>query len=203
MRRSFLLFVALATMAFARPASATVPTCATLEMTVTAELSTDPGFEGLYKYTVTGCWDVSQFGLSHIDFFLQLKDLECICNEGVVKFPTPGGTSDGVSDEGACKVTYTGIYNCKGDPTVPAELNAPTVKFDADEGDCEPGVTGCGTWVFYSPFQPGPYSVDPEGAAIKHGQDVCLGTLKGTLPVADCSTPAGPTSWGNVKALYR
>jgi len=129
MRRWFLLSAALAAVAFAPPASATVPTCATLDMTVSAQLSSDPGFEGLYKYTVTGCWDVSQYGLSHIDFFLQLKDLECICDPRVIKFPTPGGTSDGVSDEGACKVTYTGKYNCMGDPTVPAELKAPTVKF--------------------------------------------------------------------------
>ena len=203
MRRWLLLSVALAAVAFARPASADIPSCPTLEMTVTAELSSDPGFEGLYKYTVTGCWDVSGSALSHIDFFLQLKDLECICDPRVVKFPTPGGTSDGYGSEGACKVTYSGEYNCKGDPTVPSQLNAPTVKFNADEGDCEPGVTGCGSWVFYSPFAPGPYSEDPTGAAIKHGQDVCVGTLKGTMPVADCSTPASPTSWGNVKALYR
>ena len=203
MRRWFLVSAALAAVAFAPPASATVPTCATLDMTVSAQLSSDPGFEGLYKYTVTGCWDVSQYGLSHIDFFLQLKDLECICDPRVIKFPTPGGTSDGVSDEGACKVTYSGKYNCMGDPTVPAELKAPTVKFNTDDGPCVAATTGCGTWVFYSPFHPGPYSEDPEGAAIKHGQGVCVGTLKGTMPLGDCATPASTKSWGNVKALYR
>jgi len=201
-RKLLLLSVALASFAFARPALA-VDQCPTLDITVTAAPSTDPGFEGLYKYTVTGCWDVSQFGLSHIDFFVQLKDLECICNPSIVKFPTPGGTSTGTSDAGPCVVTYTGIYNCKGDPTVPAELAAPTIKFDADEGACEPAVTGCGTWVFYSPFAPGPYSTDPEGAAIKHGGQVCVGSLSGTMPMGDCSTPAAPKSWGGVKALYR
>ena len=202
MRKLLLLSIALASFGLARPALA-VDQCATLDMTVTAEPSVDPGFEGLWKYTVTGCWDVSQYGLSHIDFFLQLKDLECICDPRVIKFPTPGGTSNGTSDAGPCTVYYTGVYNCKGDPTVPAELQAPTIKFNTDDGDCKTGTTGCGEWVFYSPFAPGPYSVDPEGAAIKHGQGICVGSLSGTMPMGDCATPAAPKSWGGIKALYR
>ena len=202
MRKLLLLSIAFASLTLARPAMA-VDQCPTLDITVTAAVSSDPGFEGLYKYTVTGCWDVSQFGLSHIDFFLQLKDLECICDPRVIKFPTPGGTSTGTSDAGPCVVTYTGKYNCKGDPTVPAELAAPTVKFDTDDGPCVGAVAGSGTWVFYSPFAPGPYTVDPEGAAIKHGQGVCVGSLSGTLPMGDCATPASAKSWGGVKAMYR
>jgi hypothetical protein len=195
------MFVVLGVLVSARPALA-VDACESLSVTVTAELSTDPGFEGLYKYTVTGSWDVSQFGLSHIDFFLQLKDLECICDPRVVKFGSPAGTSDGQGDAGPCVVEYEGVYSCKGDPTVPAELAAPTIKFNAAGEDCEPGVTGTGTWVFYSPFPPAPYSVDPEGAAIKHGQLVCVGALAGTMPMGDCSTPARAASWGGMKAMY-
>ena len=202
MRKLLLLSLALASIGLARPALA-VTQCATLDMTVTAEPSLDPGFEGLYKYTVTGTWDVTQFGISHIDFFLQLKDLECICDPRVVQFPIPGGTSDGTSDAGPCVVTYTGKYNCKGDPTVPAELTAPTIKFDTDDGPCVGAVAGSGTWVFYSPFHPGPYSEDPEGAAIKHGQGICVGMLRGTMPLGDCATPASAKSWGGVKAMYR
>ena len=202
MRKLLILSMALASVALARPALAVTP-CATLSMTVTAAPSSDPGFEGLYKYTVTGTWDVTQFGLSHIDFFLQLKDLECICDPRVARFPVPGGTSTGTGSAGPCVVNYTGIYNCMGDPTVPAELRAPTIKFDADDGDCVPATTGTGTWVFYSPFHPGPYTVDPEGAAIKHGQGVCVGTLAGTMPMGDCATPAATKSWGGVKAMYR
>jgi hypothetical protein len=197
-----LLSLALASFGLARPALAVTP-CATLDMTVTAAPSVDPGFEGLWKYTVTGSWDVTQYGLSHIDFFLQLKDLECICDPRVIKFPTPGGTSTGTSDAGPCTVYYTGVYNCKGDPTVPAELQAPTIKFNTDDGPCVTGTTGTGTWVFYSPFAPGPYTVDPEGAAIKHGQGVCVGSLSGTMPMGDCATPASAKSWGGVKAMYR
>jgi hypothetical protein len=202
MRRLLLLSLALSGVALARPAWA-VDQCALLDMTVTAAPSVDPGFEGLYKYTVTGSWDVTQNGISHIDFFLQLKDLECICDPRVVKFPTPGGTSNGTSPAGPCVLTYTGKYNCMGDPTVPAELTAPTIKFNTDDGICVGATTGTGTWVFYSPFAPGPYTVDPEGAAIKHGQGICVGTLKGTMPMGDCATAAAAKSWGGVKAMYR
>ena len=202
MRNWIRLFVLAGCLSFAGPALA-VDECAELSVTVSAEPSTDPGFEGLYKYTVTGSWDVTQFGLSHIDFFLQLKDLECICDPAVVKFGTPAGTSNGVSDDGPCIVNYEGLYFCMGDPSIPAELAAPTIKFNSINGDCEPGTTGTGTWVFYSPFPPAPFSVDPEGAAIKHGQQVCVGQLAGTMPMGDCSTPTRAMSWGSVKANYR
>ena len=202
MRNWIRLFVLAGCLAIASPALA-VDECAELSVTVSAQISTDPGFEGLYKYTVTGSWDVTRFGLSHIDFFLQLKDLECICDPAVVKFGTPAGTSNGVSDDGPCIVNYEGLYFCMGDPSIPAELQAPTIKFNSINGDCEPGTTGTGTWVFYSPFPPAPYSVDPEGAAIKHGQLVCVGQLAGTMPMGDCSTPTRAMSWGSVKANYR
>ena len=201
MRKLLLLSIVLGGFMAARPALAVTP-CATLSMTVTAALSSDPGYEGLYKYTVTGSWDVTQFGLSHIDFFLQLKSLECICDPRVIKFG--GGTSTGSDPNGACVVQYVGKYNCMGDPTVPAELQAPTVKFDVpDDATCRPGTVGTGTWVFYSPFHPGPYTVDPDGAAIKHGQGVCTGSLAGTMPFGDCTTATRPTSWGNLKSTYR
>ena len=202
MRRLIRLFVIAAALVTARPALA-VDDCASVSMTVTSVLSTDPGFEGLYKYTVAGTWDVTQYGLSHIDFFLTLKELECICDPRVAQFASPAGTSNGWSLAGACTVFYEGKYNCKGDPTVPAELRVPTIKFDAPDVGCKAGVTGTGTWVFYSPFPPSPYSVDPEGVAIKHGLQVCLGALAGTMPMGDCTTPAETRSWGGVKAIYR
>ncbi len=181
------------------PKAFAVVDCPTVNMTVTASLSSDPGFEGLYKYTVTGNWDVTRFGVSHIDFFLALESLECVCDPRVIKFASPAGTSTGV---GGCTVTYTGIYNCMGDPAIPAELRAPAVKFEPDAG-CEPGVLGSGTWTFYSPFPPAPYSSYPDAVAIKHGQDTCLGDLSGQMPNGDCTTPARASSWGQVKAVYR
>ena len=68
---------------------------------------------------------------------------------------------------------------------------------------CEPGIAGTGTWTFYSPFLPAPFSVYPDGVAIKHGQQVCTGPLAGQMPMGDCTTPAQAMSWGGVKSLYR
>ena len=75
-----------------------------------------------------------------------------------------------------------------------------SIRLSASDSTAE---SGTGTWVFYSPFPPAPYSVDPEGAAIKHGQQVCLGQLAGTMPQGDCTTPAQTRSWGGMKAIYR
>jgi hypothetical protein len=164
-------------------------------MTVTSELSTDPGFEGLYKYTVTGSWDVTQYGLSHIDFFLTLKDLECICDPRVAQFATPAGTSNGEGDRPvhrACRRVQLRA------PEHSPELRA-TIKFPVSRAG-KRRRTGTGSSIA---FPPSPYSVDPEGVAIKHGQQVCLGALAGTMPMGDCSTPAETKSWGGVKAIYR
>ena len=202
MRSLIGLFLIAGCLAVARPASA-VDDCANLAMTVTAQVSNDPGFEGLYRYHLTGTWDVGRFGLSHIDFFLQLENLACICDPRVVSFPAAAGTSTGASAGGACVVQYTGKYNCKGDPSVPDELRAPTIKFDAVDAGCETTPRGTGSWTFYSPFPPAPYSVYPGGAVIKHGLLVCSGSLAGQMPMGDCSTPARAASWGSVKAIYR
>ncbi|MGH7726221.1 MAG: hypothetical protein ACREOU_12415 [Candidatus Eiseniibacteriota bacterium] len=190
------IFAVLAVLATASPAAA-VDDCADITMTVTASFPNDPGFEGLWKYCVTGSWDVTNNGLSHIDFFLALKNLECICDPGIVSFPDPAGSSTG---EG-CTSYYEGIYQCMGDPSIPAELRAPTIKFEHDE--CEPGVSGTGTWCFYSPLPPAPPTLYEDAVAIKHGPNTCIGDLFGEMPIADCSTPAAPMSWGAVKAQYR
>jgi hypothetical protein len=201
LRRLSLLLALGSCLAVTTPALA-VEDCATVSMTVSAQLSNDPGFEGLYKYTVTGSWDVTRFGVSHIDVFLALENLECICDPRVVKFGSPAGTSTGSNENGPCTSIYTGLYQCMGDPSVPDELHAPTIKFSPGDA-CKPGVTGNGTWSFYSPFPPAPFSVYPDAVAIKHGQGVCTGDLVGQMPMGDCTTPAVPVSWGSMKAMYR
>src|SRR5262245_50379466 len=57
-----------------RPASAQVSDCVSVSMTVSAAHSVDPGFEGLWKYTITGTWNVGQHALSHVDFFFALEN---------------------------------------------------------------------------------------------------------------------------------
>ena len=178
--------------------------CAVVAMQVSAQQSTDPGFVGLWKYTVTGSWDVTRYDLSHIDFFLGLANLECICDPRVVRFGSPAGTSDGLSASGPCTALYYGQYLCKGDPSIPDELRMPTIKFQPDETiGCEPAVRGTGTWVFYSPFPPAPFSVYPDAVAIKHGRGTCTGDLVGTMPMGDCTVPSRAATWGGVKAIYR
>ena len=178
--------------------------CAKVDVTVTAAISNDPGFVGLYKYTVTGTWDVTRFGLSHINLYIQLQNCACVCDNRIFKFAYPAGTSNGMNTTmGLCTATYTGSYLCKPDPSIPSSFGAPLVKFDDAEDGCSAMTVGSGTWSFYSPFPPAPYNVYADAVVIKHGQGVCTGDLKGVLPVCDCSVPAAPSSWGKVKSTYR
>jgi hypothetical protein len=177
--------------------------CASIQMTVTAALSTEPAYAGLYKYTVTGSWDVTRLGLSHLDIFVALQQCACKCDARIFKFAVPAGTSSGMGSSGLCTVLYDGSYVCKGDPSIPPELSAPTVKFDTVDNGCAALTVGSGTWVFYSPFPPAPSSTYPDAVAIKHGNGTCTGDLAGQLPMCDCSVPVRPATWGGVKATYR
>ena len=197
-RLLFASFVALAICTVAVPARAGDVAC--VSGTVTVSQPNDLGFEGLYKYCVTASWDVGQFGLSHIDFFLELANCECACDAGLVQFATPSGTSNGEPEP--CTVEYEGEYLCTGDPSIPDDMNGPVVKHNAiSEDDCEAGTAGTGTWCFYTSLPPAP--VSGHAVAIKHGQEVCYGQIVGQLPMCQCSTPAHHSSWGRMKAVYR
>ena len=178
--------------------------CASVQMTVTAAITNDPGFVGLYKYTVTGSWDVTRFGLSHLDIFLEMQDCPCRCDNRTFRFKQPAGTSNGYNQTmGLCTALYAGEYLCTRDPSIPASFAAPLVKFDAEDNGCSPTTFGAGTWFFYSPFPPGAHQVYVDAVAIKHGQGVCTGNLTGTLPVCDCTVPSAPATWGKLKSTYR
>lgn len=184
----------------AAPALAEEP--CSISGTISAEITNDPGFEGLYKYTLEFSWSTNK-GLSHTDIFLGLENLICICEPIVVQFPDPAGTSDGEGDEGDCEAQYAGQYACMGDPTIPQSLNMPAIKFEALNGGCEPTKSGSGTLCFYSPFPPAPYTENPEALGVKAGQDTCLGPLAGTPPLGDCSVPVEAASWGTLKNRFR
>jgi hypothetical protein len=181
------------------PAAAVAGDCG-ISGTVSASQPNDPGFEGLWKYTVNLTWDTDAQGLSHASVFLGLETCECVCNSGVVQFPSPAGTSTG--DPEPCVENYNGQYACMGDPTIPAGMNSPAVKFEHDEIDgCEPGNSGTGTFCFYTIFPPAPANSNPSGVGIKYGTNSCLGELSGQMPVCQCVVPVQPTTWGRVKAF--
>jgi len=182
--------------------SARATECASVEMTISAEPSTDPLFPGMWKYTVAGSWEVAPRALSHIDFFVALMANPCTCAPGVVRFPALAGTSTGEPDP--CTVNYDGYYLCTGDPTAPPSLQVPTVKFEAQPGQaCEPSTDGSGTWFFYAAFPPAAPTTIPDAVGIKHGSLFCTGPLTGTLPTFDCSTETRRPSWGTLKIRYR
>src|SRR5882672_7895839 len=171
-----------------------VHAAASMSAQVVATSPNDPGFPGLYKYTLTVTWDVGVHYPSHVDILIGLTDCACVCDPRLFKFGSPAGTSTGVNGTGSCTVPYSGLYACKGDPSIDA-MTGPAIKFSPDETLCSTDETGTGTYVFYSPLPPSPVQVQPNAIAIKHGNSTCYGPLIGALPVCQCSVPASPTTW--------
>jgi hypothetical protein len=171
--------------------------------TLSAEVSTDPGFEGLYKYTLTLDWDLPQFALSHPDLFIGLDACECVCDPSVAQFAVPGGHSTSSEDGEVCENDYFGEYVCTGDPALPGTLNGPAVKWDPDETVCTPGTVGSGVFCFYSPLPPAASLTHTDFIALKHDTEICYGDIVGTLPICDCTVDVVETSLGKVKADFQ
>lgn len=169
---------------------------------ITVTVSSDPGFVGLYKYCVDVSWNLDQFGLSHLDVFLGLPDCPCICDPNFVKFATPAGSASPPDD--SCDHPFLGSYVCKGDPSLPAGMNGPAVKFTPDAvSTCDVSLGGSGTFCFYSPMPPAAPATHTNALAIKHGQETCYGDIVGSLPICDCALPTQTGTWGALKATYR
>jgi hypothetical protein len=183
------------------PASAAP--CAAGGFTASATFPNDPGFEGMWKYTLSGSWDTGEAnGLSHISFLIDFE-CPCVCEDNFAVFPTPAGTATGTDSSGAdCTVDFIGINECEGDPTIPNP--APAIKFEAPEGQgCETGQTGSGTWFFYSGQPPLPDDTYTDAVVVKYGVNDCSLDLSGQLPdCTACAVPTEPSTWGKVKALY-
>ena len=165
----------------------------------------DPGFEGLWRYSVTFRWNASN-GLSHADVFLALQACECVCDPNLILFPDPAARSTGETAAGdSCAASYVGEYLCMGDPTIPEAMNSPAVKFDAvsDSSGCEPGMTGVGYAFFYSPLPPGPINSESNGIGMKASGFTCLGPIDGRFPLCDCTVQNEVSTCGNVKGIYR
>jgi hypothetical protein len=164
--------------------------------------ATDPEFEGYFEYCYHIYWDTRDYGghgLSHTTIFLALADCECACDVGYFDHRVPAGLGFG---EESCEVTFYSEFDCWGDPHFP--VPGPTMKFEPEEGECEPGVTGWVHVCYYSLFPPTPAGVFDDHLGIKFGQNVETGDLDGVLPYCECdANPVGTPTWGTIKSVYR
>lgn len=179
--------------------AATSPVAARcLNGTVAATYQYDGPYRGLYLYTVTLEFMLEK-GLSNVTVDLEFGDcIEYACSQTFL-FPNPAGESAG--EIANCPVTYTGEFNCSGNPSI--DLTVPVVKWDVNMAlGCEPGRTGIATLRFYSNLGP-----DPNRTVslflIKNGLNVCEGTLTGDIPVSPCSVPVQELNWGTIKSIYQ
>ena len=206
-RVHMLLFVVVSIAFVSVGASAQI--CDSLLFEVSAELSNDPGFEGMYKYTISGYWEVSGpeegGGLSYIIFSLG-NECPCLCDSLMdeISFPDPAGTStgfDGDTDE-ECDVVYLGFLECNGLEDITTDV---VVKFEVpDNQTCEPVQSGTGTWIFYSTIPPLPGDDYIDTIIIKYGEMLCYGVHFCEPP--DCyyrsAVSTEKSSWGSLKIIF-
>ena len=170
--------------------------------TGTAEFTTDPGFEGYWKYCYEVSWIGLPHGVSHIDVLLwMVEDCPCLCSQGYFAFADTVGSGPGTPNGELCVVYYYGFFECDGDPSV--GLETPVVKFEPFDDHCEPDVEGWAYLCFYSvaePIQIGP----ADCVGIKFAGEFAVGNLTGVVPGCDTAhSSVENTVWGKIKTLYR
>ncbi|MCK4538201.1 MAG: hypothetical protein KAV42_05325 [Candidatus Krumholzibacteria bacterium] len=195
---------------FVTTIDASAQTCDSLSFDVSAELTSDPGYEGMYKYTISGYWGVSGveqgWGLSYLMFSLG-TECPCLCDStfGLVEFPDPAGISTGMDSytEEPCEVVYLGFVECDGLEDITSDV---AIKFEVpDYQTCEPIHYGTGTWIFYSTLPPLPWSERANATMIKYGEMACWGDISGQFPNCYECVPVSTEarSWGSIKSIYR
>ena len=209
MHRLIMLLVAVGLIVFVS-VGADADVCDSLLFEVSAELTNDPGFEGLYKYTVSGYWEVSGveqgWGLSYILFSLG-NECPCLCDStsGGVYFPEPAGTSEGIDNdtEEPCEAAYLGLVECNGLEDITTDV---VIKFEVpDNQSCEPIHQGTGTWIFYSTMLPLPEGDYIDTIIIKYGEMLCDGVHFCEPPNCYENAPVSTenSSWGSIKLIVR
>jgi len=168
---------------------------------VYASEATDPAYEGYWEYCAEVEWNTTDFGghgLSHTDVLLGLENCATACDEGVFAFADPAGEGEG---EGGCTVYFYAVFECEGDPLLPA-FPFPTIKFEPYEDECQPGPVGTALLCFYSDYGPAPWEEYTNHVAVKFGTSIEMGLLVGQLP--ECpSTPVEQSTWALIKSIYR
>jgi len=177
--------------------------CPVLSAHSAAEYVTSGEFAGTYRYTIDLKWDLGIRDPTHLDILVGLLECSCVRDARLFQFVTPAGTSSGVSLAGPCVVSYVADYKSMGDPSIQATTPGAAIRLRAVDDGCTNDGSGTGRFVFYSPLPPGGQGQYADAIALKQGLNTCYGVLAGALPMCDCSVPAGPTSWGKVKSVYR
>ncbi len=176
----------------------------TITGVVTAEANVDQPAMGDWMYTLHLTWDTdAQYALSHFNLVLDLPGGTCDCSAFAagLTWASPAGTSTG--DPDGCTIDYDIMLQCDGDPSLPGDEGI-LLKFEPIENDmCEPGVTGSGTFVFYSDFDPAPINEEALLLIQKFSGLSCSGYLSGEFPGFPCD-PVGAESatWSRIKTLY-
>jgi hypothetical protein len=149
-------------------------------------VSSDPGTEGLWKYTVVMTWDLEAQAVGHLDVFLDVTVFEDTCSGSSVIFPMPAGVSSGIDAWGdPCNVEYYGEFLCKDDPSLKEDSLGYTVKYEPIEENCQTDISGSGIFYFYTGVAPGVPGLHEDAIALKHGQNVTFGEVQGQLPLVD------------------
>ncbi len=186
------------------PVTISAQDCDLIGIEVSAELSTDPGYEGMYKYTISGNWEYSGIGAVSYFMFSLGAECPCLCDStiSVVDFPNFAGTSTGENNRGEpCEARYNGFVECSG----LLETDDVVLKYEVVGEMCLPVDTGSGTWVLYSTMSPLPWAEYPDAVYVKYGDNICTGPLTGQLPnCLECiQVSTDNKTWGAVKSMYR
>lgn len=174
--------------------------------TSSAEVTNDPGFEGLWKYCLDIYWDFREcdgYGLSYAALFTGLfQGCPCSCYPGYFAFADTVGYGPGTTDGHTCTVYYYCQLLCSQDPNIPD--GEPVIKFLYYEDDCEPDKFGWMHVCFYSVAQPTAPGVFEDVLGAKFGPCITYGDLEGVMPTCDWSySETQPGTWASIKALFR
>lgn len=164
--------------------------------------STDPGFEGYWKYCITITWDVGRYshrarGLSDISVLLGLDGCLRACSPGYFAMEDTVGAS--VLGE-SCTVYYRSEIAPSTFPGIPQP--SPTLKFEPYDNRCGQCLCGTARVYFYSLAPPQPVYSFPSSVLVRFGRYMALGGLDGPLPTCvDTPNAVEPSTWGSIKAL--
>lgn len=181
-----------------------LPVSATAECSISGTISVETCDNplGMYCYTLDVTWDMdSPHGLSHFDLLVDGEYGTCTCEdfEQYIAFDTIAGSSNG---EGGCTVNYFAELACDGDPSI--GMGGIMFKFEPEEGDCEPGPTGSGTFYFYSNLAGVPVDEQSVTLVDKAAQEYCTGSLTGFFPGMECDPVSNDElPLGSIKSVYR